>query len=61
MSWLKVEIVTRPAKIGHVGTNYTLTRTISYLSSGMEYSYSVTCTLKSTKCLICAENVMAKQ
>ena len=53
--------VTRPAKIGHVGTNYTPPRNISYLSIGMEYFYSVTCMLKPAKVLIHTENFMAKQ
>ena len=53
--------VTGPAKIGHVGTNYAPPYSISYLSSGIEYFYSVTCTVKSTKCSIIAEKFMAKQ
>ena len=35
--------VTRPAKIGHVGTNYTPSHNRSYLSTGTEYLHSVTC------------------
>ena len=53
--------VTGPAKIGQVGTNYTPSHTITYLSTGIEYLHSVTCILKLTKCVIGAENVMDKQ
>ena len=50
-----------PAKIGHVGTNYTPSHNISYLSIGIEYFHSVTCIVKPTKCLISAENCMATE
>ena len=53
--------MTGPAKIGNVGTNYTLPHNISYLNTGIEYFHSVTCILKPTKCLISAEIVMVKQ
>ena len=53
--------MTGPAKIGHVGTNYTLPCNISYLSTGIEYIHSVTCMLQPTTFVISAENCMAKQ
>ena len=52
---------TGPTKIGHVGTNYTSPHNISYLSTGIEYFYPVTFSLKPTKGFINAENLMAKQ
>ena len=45
--------------MGHIGTNYTLSRNQSYLSDTMEYLHSVTSIIQPTKCLICAENDMA--
>ena len=51
--------VTRPAKIGHVGTNYTLSHSRSYLSTGIENLYSVTCIIQPIKCLPCAKNCIA--
>jgi len=39
----KTSNVTGPAKTGRVGTNYTLSLTRSFLSTGTEYLYSVTC------------------
>ena len=53
--------VTGPAKIGLVGTNYTLPHNISYLSIGIEHIYSVTYIVKLSMWLISAENFMAKQ
>jgi len=41
--------VTGLAKIGHVGTKYTLLLNESYLVIGIEYFYSVTCTTKPDK------------
>jgi len=35
--------VNRPAKTGHVGTNYTLSLYKSYLNTGIEHFCSVTC------------------
>ena len=46
-------IVTGPAKIGHVGTNYTLSHNMSYLRIGIEYFHFVTCIVKPTKCDKC--------
>ena len=34
--------VTGPAKIGHVGTNYTLSQSRSYLTNGIENLHSLT-------------------
>ena len=48
---------TGPAKIRHMGTNYIPPHNIS---SGIQYFHSVTCIAKPTKCLISAENFMAK-
>ena len=45
-------IVTRPAKTGHVGTNYILLLYTSYLSTETEYLNSVSCIIKPTKCLL---------
>ena len=53
--------MTGPAKIGHVGTNYTLSHNISYLSTGIEYVQSVTGILMPAKCCISAENFIATQ
>ena len=38
-----LEYVTGPAKIGHAGTNYTLSHNMSYFISEIEYFHSVTC------------------
>ena len=48
--------VTRPAKTGHVGTNYTPSLYRSYLSIGNVYFHSVTCIMMPSKCLLSAEN-----
>ena len=53
--------VTGPAKIGHVGTNYTLSHTMPYFSTAKEYFHSVTCIVKPTKCLISAEKFIATE
>ena len=50
---------TGPAKIGHVGTNYTPLLYRSYLRTGTEYLHSVTCIVKPVKCLPRAENCIA--
>ena len=44
---LKIYIlyVTGPAKIGHVGTDYTLSRNMSYLSTGIELLLYLFCNL----------------
>ena len=47
------QFVTEPAKIGNVGTNYTLSHNISYRSIGIEYFHSVTFVLNQlAKCFI---------
>ena len=56
-----VQYMTGPAQIGHVGTNYTPSHNISYLSTGIEYFYSVTCIVNPTKCLIRVEGFMATE
>ena len=56
-----VTFVTVPAKIGHVGTNYTPSHNMSCFSIGIEYFHSVTCIVKPTKCLIIDENIMATE
>ena len=53
--------VTGPAKIGHVGTNYTLSHNVSYLSTGIEYFYPITCIVKPTTYLILAKYFMATE
>ena len=53
--------VTGPAKVGHVGTNYTLAHNISYFFTGIEYVQSVTVILTPTQCFISAENFIATQ
>ena len=40
------------AKRGHVGTNYTLSRNMPYLSAGIKYLYYVIRIIKSIKCVI---------
>ena len=42
--------VTKPAKTGHVGTNYTPSLCWSYLSIGKVYFHSVTCIMMPIKC-----------
>ena len=51
--------VTRPAKTGHVGTNYTLSYYRPYLSIGTEYLHSVTCIINPIKCLLSGKNFIA--
>ena len=51
--------VTGPAKIGHVGTNYTLSHNGSYLSTGIEYLHSITCIIKPINCVRRAETFMS--
>ena len=41
--------MTTPMKIGHVGTNYTASHNMSYLSTRIEYFHSVTCIVQLTK------------
>ena len=53
--------MTGPTKIGYVGTNYTLSHNMSYLSTEVEYFHSVTCIVKPTKCLISAENFIVTE
>ena len=57
----KEAIVTGPANIGRVGTNYIPPQNIAYLSTGIEYIHSVPCMLTPTKCSITAEHFMANQ
>ena len=51
--------VTRPAKTGHVGTNYTLSYYRPYLSIGTEYLHSVTCIINPIKCLLSGKTFIA--
>ena len=53
------QIVTGPAKTGHVGTNYTPSLYRSYLSTGIVYLHSVTFIMMPGKCLLRAENCNA--
>ena len=53
------QYVTRPAKTGHVGTNYILSHYRSYLSTGTEYLYSVTYIIQPIKILLDAQNCIA--
>jgi len=48
--------VTGPAKTEHEGTNYTLSHSRSYLSSGTEYFYLVICRMQPVKCWRSIEN-----
>ena len=47
--------VTRPAKVGHVDTNYTLLHNRTYLSIEINYLHSVACIVKPISCLISAK------
>ena len=51
--------VTGPAKIGHVGTNYTLSHNREYLSTGVEYLHSGTFGIKPIDYLMHAETFKA--
>ena len=51
--------VTRPAKTGHVGTNYTLSLYKSYLSTGIEHFCFVTYIIMPNKFVLSAENFIA--
>ena len=51
-----IEDVTGPAKIGHVGTNYSPSHNRLYQGTGITYLHSVTCIIKPTKSLIIGEN-----
>ena len=53
------QIVTEPAKTGHVGTNYIPSLYRSYLSIGKVYFHSVTCVMMPIKCLLRTENCSA--
>jgi len=39
-----------PVKTGHVDSKYSLLHNKSFLSTATEYLWSVTCTIKATKC-----------
>jgi len=47
------------AKTGLVGTNYTTSHNRPFLSTATEYLWSVTCSIKSIKCLIRVAKFMA--
>ena len=51
--------VTEPVKTGHVGTNYILSHSRSYLGTGINSLNSVTYTIKPIICLSKAETFMA--
>ena len=48
--------MTGPAITGHVGTNYTASLYRSYLSTGTEYLYFVTCIIEPIKFLLDDQN-----
>ena len=51
--------VTGPVKTGHVGIHYTLSQSMSYLSTGTEYLHSATCIINPIKCLLRIETCTA--